>query len=123
MKRALLAVGGFPVMVEIAETQEEQRRGLMGRRRLQDGHGMLFSYSESGDRAFWMKDTIIPLDVAFADNGAITSIGSLEPLSERMVGGYGDMALEMPAGWFADHGVGAGHRIRLVMSFGEVGNG
>ena len=70
-----------------------------------------------------MRNTTIPLDIAFADNGAITSIGSLEPLSERLVHGYGDMALEMPAGWFADHGVDAGHRIRLVMSFGEVGNG
>ena len=123
MKRALIAVGGFPVLVEVAETEDEQRHGLMGRRRLPDGHGMLFRYGEDGSRSFWMKDTPLPLDLAYVADGEIVSVHKLEPNSEASVSGHGDSALELPVGWLADHGVGQGHRVRMILMFGEVGNG
>ena len=123
MKRALIAVGGFPILAEVAETEDEQRRGLMGRTRLADGHGMLFLYPGTSDRSFWMRDTLIPLDLLYAEKGVINAVHQLKPKDETAVAGIGDLALEMPAGWCEAHGVGPGHRIRLVMTFGEVGNG
>jgi len=123
MKTALMSVGGFPVLVEIAVTEEEQRKGLMGRRYLPDGHGMLFVYDKPDFRSFWMKGTLIPLDLAYIVDGRIVAIHALEPLDEQGVGGYGDMALEVPAGWFGDHGVSPGHLVRTALVFGEVGNG
>jgi uncharacterized membrane protein (UPF0127 family) len=123
MKTALLSVGGFPVMAELAETPEEQARGLMGRRKLPDGHGMLFLYGRADQRTFWMKDTLIPLDLAYIVDGKIVTVHPLSPLDEQGVSGYADMALEVPAGWFGDHGVGPGHAVQTALVFGEVGNG
>lgn len=51
--------------VELAITQEEMTRGLMGRKELKPGTGMLFIFGNDGERAFWMKDTLIPLDMLF----------------------------------------------------------
>jgi uncharacterized membrane protein (UPF0127 family) len=96
------------VEAEIARTGEEKERGLMFRKKLEDGKGMLFIYDYDLRMSFWMKNTIIPLSIAYiTKNGAITGIFDMEPLrlspvrSTRAV----RYALEVPQGWFDRAGV------------------
>ena len=87
--------------------------------RLFDDHGMLFIYPTPGPRTFWMKDTFIPLSIAFLDdNGRIISIQRMAPMQtdER----YRSLqpvryALEVNRGWFADHGIGIGNIVEMKL--------
>src|SRR5512137_2677247 len=75
--RAILESGGktHVVQVQLADTPEKRDRGLMFRKELADGHGMLFLFDEEGEHSFWMKDTLIPLDLIFVDSsGRVTGI-------------------------------------------------
>ena len=106
-----LRVGDQTLQVELAVTEETRRRGLMSRRDLPPGRGMLFIFKRAKRVSFWMKDTLIPLDVAFADGrGRIFQIERMEALSRaqhvsRRPARY---ALEVPAGWFAEHRIAPG---------------
>jgi uncharacterized membrane protein (UPF0127 family) len=105
------------VQVELARTPAERSRGLMERRELGADAGMLFVFDETSDHAFWMKNTLIPLDMIFiAEDGRIAGIvaravpGDLSPRSVRAASRY---VLEVNGGWSEAHGVGAGDRVRF----------
>ena len=116
--RAILESGGktHVVRVELADTPEKRERVLMFRKELADGHGMLFLFDEEGEHSFWMKDTLIPLDLIFVDSaGRVTGVvARARPLTlEPRIGGISRMVLEVPGGWAAEHGVRVGDRMRV----------
>lgn len=109
-----LKIKGHPLRAELARTEEEKRTGLMFRKSLGESSGMLFVYETEGRWAMWMKNTYVPLSVAFIDRGGrILNIEDMEPLTEdsHQAAGPAKYALEMNRGWFAKRGIGAGDRI------------
>jgi len=109
-----LTVDGHRITVELARRPDEQSRGLMFRQSLPPDHGMLFVFPRDDVQAFWMRNTTIPLSIAYADgDGKIVRIADLEPLDERPVTSIAPAryALEMNRGWFAAHDVATGDRI------------
>lgn len=109
-----LDVAGRAVQAEVARTPQQQRIGLMGRRSLPADHGMLFVFASPQRVCMWMHDTLIPLSVAFIDaQGRVVNIAEMQPLTETVHCAARDVpyALEMPALWFAQHGVGPGDAI------------
>ena len=100
--------------VEFAQTDRQRARGLMYRTSLCEDCGMLFHFFPARQASMWMKNTLIPLDVAFIDrNGVITDIKPLQPQDLTSVGASKAVsyALEMNQGWFAEHQVSVGDRI------------
>jgi len=121
--RVVLESGGkiHRVQVEIADTDAKRERGLMFRKELPEGRGMLFLFDEEGEHSFWMKDTLIPLDLIFVDSsGKVTGIvARARPLTlEPRLGGPSRMVLEVPGGWAAARGVRVGDRM-TVEGLGE----
>lgn len=111
-----LRVGGVRVRAEVADREAERRRGLMGRDSLPEDHGMLFVYPEQRILSFWMRNTRIPLDIAFIDQrGTIVDVQTMAPHTEEMHRSREPAmyALEMEAGWFEEHGVGVGDRVEF----------
>ncbi|MEI7705158.1 MAG: DUF192 domain-containing protein [Deltaproteobacteria bacterium] len=116
--RAVVETGGrsLVVQVEVANTPEKRERGLMFRKELPDGRGMIFLFDEEEEHSFWMKDTLIPLDLIFADSGGkvVGIVARARPLTlEPRTGGRARMVLEVPGGWAAANGVRVGDRIRF----------
>jgi uncharacterized membrane protein (UPF0127 family) len=105
------------VAVEVVSTPEALARGLMYRTELADGHGMLFVFPEESDHRFWMKNTLIPLDMIFiGGDGVIVGIHrDATPLSTAPVGvgRPSRYVLEVPGGWTARSGVAPGQRVEL----------
>ncbi len=102
--------------VELARTAEERGRGLMFREELAEDGGMLFVFPGETDAGFWMRDTPIPLSIAFiATDGAILDVQDMEPLSTELhsPGALYRYALEVNQGWFREHGFGAGDRVEI----------
>lgn len=109
-----LDAAGRRVTAELAVTPREQALGLMHRQALAADHGMLFVYPKPERRCMWMKDTLIPLSVAFLDEqGAIINIAEMQPrsLQSHCAERPARFALEMPGLWFARHGIAPGTRI------------
>jgi len=109
-----LTVGGHRITVELARRPDEQSRGLMFRDSLPPDHGMLFLFPVDSVQTFWMRNTKIPLSIAFADaRGKIVRIADMEPFDERQVSSIAPAryALEMNHGWFAAHSVVPGDAI------------
>jgi len=116
-KRELVLEGAgksIVIKAEIAKTDEERSYGLMHRKDLPDGEGMLFVFERDEILSFWMKNTLIPLSIAFiASDGRIMEIRNMEPgnldpvRSSRSV----RYALEVPQGWFDRVGLGVGDRL------------
>jgi uncharacterized membrane protein (UPF0127 family) len=107
---------GTTVLTEIARTDEQCRRGLMGRKSLANGEGMLFVFETDRILSFWMKDTLIPLSIAFiAYDGRILEIRDMESQSLRQVlsSRSARYALEVPQGWFTRAGIGPGDTLQL----------
>ncbi len=105
------------VDVELARTEAEQRKGLMNRSSLPENAGMLFLFDTSRVQTFWMRNTLIPLDMIFiSDDGRIVGIverAEPQTLTERSVGKPSRYVLEVNGGWSAAHGVRAGDRVRF----------
>ena len=81
-----LVINGITFTVEVARTTAEQQQGLMFRKRMRPDHGMLFPYRSDRRLSFWMKDTLIPLSIAFiSSDGVIKEIYHMSPLSLREV--------------------------------------
>jgi uncharacterized membrane protein (UPF0127 family) len=101
--------------VELAVTDEERARGLMFRRDLPDGQGMLFDFGREEDVAMWMQNTLIPLDMIFITGaGRILRIAeSTEPMSTRIIpsGGPVRAVLEVIGGTAKKYGIAAGDRV------------
>ncbi|MFQ5679558.1 MAG: DUF192 domain-containing protein [Gemmatimonadota bacterium] len=111
-----IRVAGIPVTAEIADDQASRERGLMFRESLPPDHGMLFVYESERVLGFWMKNTHIPLDIAFIDRtGRIVDIQQMEAMTETTHSSRAPAmyALEMALGWFAEHGVGVGDRVEF----------
>jgi uncharacterized membrane protein (UPF0127 family) len=111
--------GDVRVDVEVAETPAAREHGLMGRESLAPEAGMIFVFPETMTGAFWMKNTLIPLSIAFYDeSGLIVRILDMEPCRQDPCRLYDPRvpyrgALEVNGGAFADWGVAEGDRLRL----------
>ena len=96
------------LVVELAVTDQERAEGLMFRTKLPDGEGMLFLFERDEQLSFWMKNTLIPLSIAYISaNGQITEIKDMYPQDETAVGSSRSVryALEVPQGWFTRAGI------------------
>lgn len=109
-----LSIGDSEFRVEVVDTPETRARGLMEREELADDAGMLFVFESSEPRSFWMKDTLLPLSIAYIDeNLIIREIYDMQPLStvpvpSRTPARY---ALEVNRGAFEERGIRVGDRI------------
>ncbi len=108
-----LKVGGHKITAEVAATPEQRATGLMHRFSLKPDHGMIFVFDRAEPQGFWMKNTFIPLSIAFiGSDGRIINIVDMAPHDERThwSGGLAQYALEMRKGWFAERGIKPGDR-------------
>lgn len=109
-----IKVGPHPLKVEVVDTDETRSRGLMNREKLGRDDGMLFIFDEPAYHAMWMKNTLIPLSVAFVDaQGVILNILDMEPqtLDTHQSAGPSIYAIETNKGWFAAKKVKAGDKV------------
>jgi hypothetical protein len=100
--------------VEVANSDAKRRQGLMHRKDLAKDHGMLFLWPQSNTRCMWMKNTSLPLSVAYLSNdGVIQEIYNMIPFSEDSVCSVNStrIALEVNAGWFKENGIAAGDKL------------
>jgi uncharacterized protein len=110
---------GAVLYVDVADTTAERRRGLMGVRDLPEDEGMAFVYAEPVSGTFWMKDTLIPLSIAFVDErGRVIAIRDMEPCDADPCPHYEAgapyvLAVEANRGWFDEHGVDVGEPAEL----------
>jgi uncharacterized membrane protein (UPF0127 family) len=104
------------ILAEVARTDAERETGLMFRHSLADGEGMLFVFEKDQMLSFWMKNTLIPLSIAYiAYNGRILEIHDMKPqdLSPVRSGRSARYALEVPQGWFERAGIRPGDTLLL----------
>ena len=109
--------GSHRLTVEIADTTPLRTRGLMWRNDLPDGTGMLFIFPTEVVQSFWMRNTLIPLDMLFIDKSmrVVGVVQWAEPrtLTSRTVGKPSLYVLEVPGGWASRYGVRAGSTVEL----------
>jgi len=109
-----LTAGMYAIQAEVAASPEARERGLMYRKTMPANTGMLFVFEDKAGHCFWMKNTNLPLSIAFlADDGSIVNIEDMAPQTEdnhcpRAAVRY---ALEMNKGWFAQKGIKPGAKI------------
>ncbi len=111
MGHADLSAGFYRIEAEVAYTQEDRMQGLMGRSRLGANQGMLFVFPVAARHCMWMKNTLLPLSVAFLDEqGRIINIRDMQPQTENnhCADENARYALEMNQGWFTARGLKAG---------------
>jgi uncharacterized membrane protein (UPF0127 family) len=115
-----LGAGIHVIQAEVASTTATRSQGLMLRKSMAQGAGMLFLFDESAGHCMWMKNTLIPLSVAFIDErGQIANIADMQPLDESTHCASRPVryALEMNQGWFAKRGIVAGTPIQGLERF------
>jgi uncharacterized membrane protein (UPF0127 family) len=117
-----LGAGMMNIRVELADNPAARQVGLMHRKSMPTNDGMLFVFERAELSCFWMRNTLIPLSIAFlGDDGSIVNIADMKPLDEtshcpsRPV----RLALEMNQGWFERHGLKAGDKL-TVAPFGAT---
>jgi uncharacterized membrane protein (UPF0127 family) len=111
-----LTIKGKTLKVEVARTEQEKEKGLMFRERLGKDEGMLFVYEEEETLSFWMKNTFLPLSIAFIDKkGRIVDIQDMQPFSlqTHVSSRPAKYALEMNQGWFRRNGINVGNFVNL----------
>jgi uncharacterized membrane protein (UPF0127 family) len=109
-----LSINGHKIVAEVARTPEQTSTGLMYRFSLRPDHGMVFVFDRAEPRSFWMKNTYIPLSIAFmAPDGRILNIEDMAPHDEASHWSKGPAmyTLEMRRGWYAERGIKAGDRV------------
>jgi uncharacterized membrane protein (UPF0127 family) len=110
-----LTAGMHVIRAELAVTSAQQMVGMMFRKEMGTNEGMLFVNQDSSPRCFWMRNTLLPLSIAFIDDdGTIVNIADMQPLNESSHCSARPVrfALEMRQGWFAKRGIKAGFRLR-----------
>jgi len=117
---AILAPDGksrASVAVEVADSESQREVGLMFRKHLDEGAGMIFVFKDAAHRNFWMHNTEIPLDMIFADaSGRVIGIvANAEPFSDKEVGveGGSEYVLEVNGGFCAKNGIKVGDRFNF----------
>jgi len=109
-----LRIGPHVFQVEVAATPQQRERGLMGRTRLPADGGMLFVFGHAARHCFWMRNTPLPLSIAFADDrGRIVTLADMQPHSDALhcPGTDARYALEVPQGEFRRRDIAAGAQI------------
>jgi len=110
-----ISAGIHNITAQFAQTPQQREIGLMFRMSMGTNDGMLFAFEQPGQQCFWMKNTLIPLAIAFiADDGSVVNIDSMKP---QTLDGHCSAApvrfvLEMNEGWFAKRGIKAGSKLR-----------
>lgn len=116
MKYQNVSIGSTKLKVKVAKSSQEQAQGLKNIPNLAKDEGMLFSYPQKQVLAFWMRDTTIPLSIAFIDeNKKIIQIEDMDPLSDKSVKSNEPAmwALEVNKGWFKSNNVDIGDLISM----------
>lgn len=114
LQTTTLKVGMHAIRAQLAVTPEQRQIGLMHRREMPANEGMLFVFEEPQPQCFWMRNTLLPLTIAFlADDGTVVNLADMKPLDETSHCSAKPVryALEMNQGWFAKRGIQAGARI------------
>jgi uncharacterized membrane protein (UPF0127 family) len=109
-----LNAGMHLIQAEVAQTPEQRSTGLMFRSAMGTNEGMLFAFEEPGQQCFWMKNTLLPLSVAFvADDGSVVNIENMKPqtLDSHCSTKPVRFVLEMNDGWFAKRGIKPGFKL------------
>jgi len=124
LPKANITIGERSIAVEIANTPEQRAIGMMYRRKLGPDEGMLFVFERDQNLSFYMKNTFVPLSIAFIrSDGLISNIANMEPRTltphhSRTPSRY---ALEMPQGWFAEHGIQAETKVEIPSELAALG--
>lgn len=112
-----VSIGIHAIRAEVAHTYETRARGLMQRPALGPNEGMLFVFPDAGSQCMWMKNTLIPLSVAFIDEGgSIINVEEMQPHSEQThcAKKPAKFALEMTRAWFSGRQIKPGVRIQGI---------
>ena len=110
-----ISTGMHVLQVQVAQTPEQQQIGLMFRKTMGTNDGMLFIFDEPRQQCFWMKNTLLPLSVAFIDDsGVVANIDDMKPqtLDSHCSTKPVRFVLEMNVGWFDKRGIKAGSKLR-----------
>ena len=114
LPHVFLQAGIHRIKAEVADSGDERSRGLMLRKSLQANSGMLFVFENAALHCFWMKNTLIPLTIAFLDeDGTVVTLTDMQPHNEASNCPAKPIryALEMDQGWFKAKGIKTGDRI------------
>lgn len=112
-----MEIGGMTLEIEVAADNQTRQRGLMHRTSMPEDHGMLFAYPTPRIQHFWMKNTFLPLSIAFIDDdGTVVNVDDMQPL-EELPGAASikpvRFALEVNQGWFQRHNIAEGAKVEL----------
>ena len=120
LPKATLTLGTNSLTAQIAADDASRERGLMSRTNLAENEAMVFVFPQPRQLTVWMKDTPIPLSIAYVSpSGRIFEIRDLKPLDETPIPSASSAvtyAIETPQGWFAKHGVMAGSTVNGLPS-------
>jgi uncharacterized membrane protein (UPF0127 family) len=122
-KTAIMIFESDTLVVEVMDTSAERSKGLQFREELPDGTGMLFVFENEGYQSFWMKDTYIPLDIAFLDvNFRIVDIQQMEPQTEEyhVSTSPAMFAVEVRQGWLTEKNITVGDYAEVIFGTLEM---
>ncbi|HEY5551178.1 MAG TPA: DUF192 domain-containing protein [Opitutaceae bacterium] len=113
-----IRIGTTEVKMQLAVRPMELQQGLMHRAFLGEDEGMLFVYPEASDRSFWMRNTLIPLDIGFfSPDGVLREVRAMNPLDENPVTSFSSeiqFAVEMNQGWYREKGIKPGTQLDMA---------
>jgi uncharacterized protein len=110
-----LNAGMHIIQAELAQTPDQRSIGLMFRKTMGTNEGMLFAFEQAATQCFWMKNTLLPLDIAFVSaDGTVVNIDNMKPqtLESHCSTKPVPFVLEMNLGWFAKRGIKAGSKLK-----------
>ena len=120
-----LTIKTAKLKAEVAADNNTRSTGLMNRFSLATDHGMIFVFAQSEPLAFWMRNTFVPLSIAYIDSkGVIVNIVDMKPQDESTHPSAGPamFALEMKQGWFKERGIVAGDKVNGLDKAGRAKN-